>query len=353
MQLANRKAELNSVFASARDLAEAYFGEELPDNIVANNSLWDKICKHNPSSRNIPLLQSNSQLAKQMRVALLVSVLGHQLSEHVFQPTYLNTLEGLSGLSSLLKNLAEIQPEFESYLRSVLLKASASITIDTEPVDKACLKAVVSAVTDVVLTVVPEPKRTRFEADLQKLCNTACEKWGFIQALDDRIVPNLGTDRASKRKYSFAVFSFNALAPAPAAGPKPRANGAASAPGTQKASPSPALQSQGSSTADLADGIAVWPAFYNLSTIAEETLAEGFILPVSLTRAAEEEQNAATTPTSPSARSHPHKDKREQERNANPRKRRPSVPAVNGQAGEAKDRGSFLSKSSGGGANGV
>ncbi|KAG7294494.1 hypothetical protein NEMBOFW57_004569 [Staphylotrichum longicolle] len=288
-----------------------------------------------------------------MRIALFVSVLGHELCNHVFQPTYLHSFAGLSGLGSVLKTLAEAQPDLESHLRSVLLKASTSITVENEPVDRACIKAVVTAVKDVVQMVIPEAKRTRFEAELHDFCNTVCERWRFIQTLDDRIVPNLGTDRFSKRKYNWALFSCNIPTPSPPAGPKQRANGTASAPGPQKRSASPASRSQASSTADLAAGIAVWPAFYNLTTVDEETLAEGYILPVSLTRAAEEEQNAVPTPTSPSARSNFHKEQREMERSLNPKKRRSSIATVNGQAGEAKERSSFLSKSSGSGAKGV
>ncbi len=269
----------------------------------------------------------------------------------------MNFLGDSGDFGKFLMALAQEDPDHESLLRSVLLKASDKLQVATkgEPVDKASSKVIVNRVMELVSPAIPEAGRQRFETDLQNLCQTASEQWGFIQRLDDRVVPDLGSDRNSKWKYDWKPLAFAILNSSPVGGPKPRTNGAASAPGQHKkasstASP-PSLPSHSpvDPTEDLVDGVAVWPAFYNLSTLGEETLAEGIILPKSVIRAAEEEKretaSTASVCTSPSLQSGSHRDQRG--------KRRSSTATVNGSLSEGKEKGSFLSNGSGGGAKGA
>ena len=342
----HRTAASSTVYTAARRLAETYFGEDLSDSTLADGRLWEKIWGHNSNSGDIPLLFSNSELAKQMRVALLLSILGQELSTHVFQPTHMNLLKDSSGLNEFFIALIQVDPSHESHLRSVLLKASDKLATKGEPVDKACSKVIVNNVMELVSPAIPEASRKRFETDLQNLCQTASEQWGFIQRLDDRIVPHLGSDRNSKRKYKWEPLAFAIVNPSPVGGPKPRTNGTTSATGQQKKAPSITSHSRTDSTADLVDGVAVWPAFYNLSTEDEETLAEGIILPKSLMQAAEEEQEIASVGTSPSLQSGSARDHRT--------KRRYSTATVNGSVvSEGKQKGSFLPNGSGGGTKGA
>ena len=289
-----------------------------------------------------------------MRAALLLSILGHELCTHIFQPTHMNFLRDSGDFGKFLMALAQEDPDHESYLRSVLLQASdkLQVAIKGEPVDKASSKVIVNRVMELVSPIIPEPGRQRFETDLQNLCQTASEQWGFIQRLDDRVVPDLEN---SKWKYDWKPLAFAILNSSPVGGPKPRTNGAASAPGQQKkasstASP-PSLPSHSpvDPTEELVDGVAVWPAFYNLSTLGEETLAEGIILPKSVIRAAEEEKRGTASTASfcisPSLQSGSYREQRT--------KRRSSTATVNGSVSEGKERGSFLSNGSGGGAKGA
>ncbi len=344
--LRNRTAASSIVYTAARRLAEDHFGGNLPESIFADSRLWERIRDHNSNSRGIPLLCSNSDLAKQMRVTLLLSILGDELSTHVFQPTHMNLLKDSAGLSKFMLALVQEDPSHESYLRAVLLKASDKLASKGGPTDKAYSKVIVSNVTELVSPALPEASRKRFATDLQNLCQTASEQWGFIQRLDDRVVPHPGSDRNSKRKYKWEPLAFSTPHSSPVESPKPRTNSTASAPGQQKKAPSTNSHSRTDSNADLVGGVAVWPAFYNLSNEDEETLAEGIILPEFLIAAAEDEQvrqAAASVSTLPSVQSGSPRDQR---------KRRFSTATVNG-SGEGKGKGSFLSNGSGGGAKGA
>ncbi|KAK4038145.1 hypothetical protein C8A01DRAFT_48202 [Parachaetomium inaequale] len=341
-------ATLSAVRTSAHSLAVTYFGVDLTPRVLANDDLWEKIGEHNSNGGNLPIPSSNSPLAKQMRVALIFSVLAHELCEHIFQPSYL--LKESSGLKKLLTDLAAREPDLESHLRSMLLMASDKINGPVDAKKGACVKAVFDTISGLLSPAIPDSKQG-FETDLQNLCVAAFEGWQPIQSLEDHITPELGS-KLSKRKYSWKPLAFTLPSPSqPAAAPKQRANGSAPAQGPLKNSLPAATQSRVDETADLADGVAVWPAFVNLSSDAKETLVEGLILPLCLIKAAEEEQMAM--PASPTSSHLSHRELRANERNSSMKRRRPSIAATNGHATEGGRKGSFLSNGHGGGPKGT
>ncbi|KAK4238816.1 hypothetical protein C8A03DRAFT_14750 [Achaetomium macrosporum] len=344
-----RKA-LNAIFNSARSLAETYFRINLPEDILANQDQWNAISSHNS---NIPLPRSNSRLAKQMRMALVLSLMGQELCKHIFQSTY---LKDCSGIDSVLKILAKKEPDLESHLRAVLLKVSSIIGIPDGSVNEAAAKSVF----DLLSPVVPEDKRKEFQAGLHLLCRMACKEWESIQTLEDLVVPELGFNRQSKRKYRWNSLSFDDLPTSPAPAPSQRANGiasaqmksAASSQGQSKSSPAAAAQPHLDTAADVTDGPAVWPAFLNLSYDGQ-TLAEGFCLPLSLTKAAAEEEVQTAMSTSGSSSPRTHREQRAEERNLSSKRRRQSVAFANAQPDQGKVKGSFLSNGSGSGSKGT
>ncbi|KAK3304707.1 uncharacterized protein B0T15DRAFT_251074 [Chaetomium strumarium] len=339
---------LNAIFNAARSLADTYFGVNLPGDILADQTHWNEISAYNS---NIPLPRSNSQLAKRMRVALVLSVMGQVLCKHIFQPTY---LRDSPGIDNILKVLANKEPDLESHLRAVLLKTSNKIGIPDGSVSEAASQNVF----DLLAPLVPEDKRKEFQTGLHRLCTMARKEWESIQTLEDLVVPELGFNRQSKRTYRWNSLPFDdPPSSSSASAPSQRTNGttsssqtkgAASAPGQANNSPAAVAQPRFDTAADITDGPAVWPAFLNLS-YGGETLAAGFCLPLSLTKAAaeEEEQTAIPTPGSSSPRTH--REQRVEERNMGTKRRRQSVAFANGQSDQGKVKGSFLSNGSGSG----
>ncbi|SPQ27151.1 7534a6df-f22f-40ae-8475-15f5105bb5e2 [Thermothielavioides terrestris] len=331
---------LQAVSSAACKLAGDFFGVNLPKDILDNRAVWSRIITHNSNSAKIPLPLSNSHCGKQMRAALLISVLGYELHKHIFQPTYL--VKDV-GLNKVLRTLAENEPDLESHLRSVLLAASEK----ARETNQRVYEVATNSILELVSPAVPQDSREAFQAELQELCATAFEKWQVIQALEDHVVPEFGDNRLSEPRGEWIPLTFKTTFA------QQRANGTASAQGqATKNTPAAAPQAQPDTAADLLDGIAVWPAFYNLSSGDDETLAKGIILPPSLLKAAKaEEQATASTPRSPSSQLR--RDLRDQERSSNSRRRRQSLVSGIGQADAGKQTGSFLSNGSSAGLNGA
>jgi hypothetical protein len=320
-------------------LADTYFGGELPPDILEKESTWAQI-----NAVNIPLPVSNSPIAKQMRVAAVLSILGQELCSYIFQPTYL--LKDSTSLNETLDSLARLEPELESHLRSVLLTASVSGVDDDDPVDLACMNTVFESVHPRLSKLVPKEKQKEFKTELQDFVNKVSKEWSFMQKLDDKVVSSLGSNLESKMKYKWKPLVFDSPS-LPPTNPKQRANGTAPSQTNPKTPPAAGPKAQVDTAANLMKGIAVWPAFHNLSSDNAETLAEGFILPPASIKAAEEEQqklleqkmrDETQKENESNGSSQGHREDRA--------KRRASVAAKNGQEGR------FFSKGSGGGGKG-
>ncbi|KAH6621527.1 hypothetical protein B0J18DRAFT_491799 [Chaetomium sp. MPI-SDFR-AT-0129] len=274
-----------SLRVAARDLASTYFGYNLPAEVLAKFDDWTKISVYHSEEAPIPLLLANSILAKQTRTALVISVLGSELCQHVFQPTYLSEYPGVN---KLLTDLAGMDADQECHLRSVLLKTTQVLG---HPQGNP--KGAAKAITTLLSPVVETSKRSSFEIDVQKLCQQALETWRDIQTWDILVVPNLGSSRPAKRKYRWQSFTM----------PAPTKNTTTTTGGKQRATAnnpptSPPPTPADETPIDLLTGTAVWPAFINLSVDPEDddddpTLAAGYILPASVISDAEKELAAA------------------------------------------------------------
>lgn len=345
----NRRKALDALSSEALGLAGKYSGVNLPDEILADGRLWAAISEHNSNGADIPLPRSNSTCGKRMRVAVVVSILGDELHKHVFRPTYLPN--NATGFHRMLMTLATSHPVVESHLRSVLLRATEMQARDAgDAVDTSAAKSILGHLSPMI----PEHKQGEFQADVQQLCKTALETWQLIETLEDHIDPELGQNRQSKLKCEWMPLRFKDPPPPPSsASPSNQKTNGTAAPGPaqpKKAPASAAQQPREGPATDLKNGTVVWPAFYNLSATPPCTLAEGFVLPPSLMKAAEEEEQRSAS-ASAAVPATPHRAAREQERNVITKRRRPSVVGVNGQTEQGKQTGKvpFLSNGSGAG----
>ncbi|KAJ6164499.1 hypothetical protein N7470_003171 [Penicillium chermesinum] len=81
-----------------------------------------------PEAEDMPLLASNSEASKTMRLAVMLAILSKQIDEEIFQPNYLSSDK--RNFREVLTEVAYIDPEKESFLRSLLL------SIDPEEQEK-------------------------------------------------------------------------------------------------------------------------------------------------------------------------------------------------------------------------
>lgn len=282
----NRKLALETIYSSARRLADTWFGIEIPGITKASlHKMQDAV-----KSVKMNLPWSNTPVAKQIRVAAVLWIMGWELKKHVFQPTYL--LTDSADFNKFLDKLAAADPEQEFFLRSALLSASDKAGRRPE-VSRACAEGAANGVFATVKDFVPEGKQSQFRAELLSLCATACEQWEVIQRLEERIVAEPGSLMESRMKYKWKPLSFPSSVPSlpPPPSTKTRPNGTAAAPGSAKNPPAPLPRAD--PPADVTEGAAVWPAFYDMFT--SQTLAEGLLLPPALIDAASEEQKGLLT----------------------------------------------------------
>ncbi|KAK4163668.1 hypothetical protein QBC43DRAFT_335082 [Cladorrhinum sp. PSN259] len=214
------KMEINTklltIWSSALALAETYFNVDFPAITLITGSevsQWDRLKDHK-AVRNIPLPLSNSSTAKHMRVAAFLALLSHELRRHIFQPTYF--LRNCTEINDVLEELAEHNPEQESYLRSVLLKASGWVPGTLQAVTQSCATAVRDNVANCVVHLIPEAQKPGFLAQLEKHCLLSCQQWAYLQKLSSRVEFDTEAEEEDTQ-----VWKPLALKSSPTGGPPP------------------------------------------------------------------------------------------------------------------------------------
>ncbi|KAK0665378.1 hypothetical protein QBC41DRAFT_327930 [Cercophora samala] len=175
---------MDYIRTSAVKLAETYLCDDLPLNGVN----WSAIKSHtalNVTDQIFPLPVSNSPIAKHMRVAAFLAVLGYEMRNSIFQPVYL--LHDSSEFNEFLDNLAEENEEAEAHLRSVLFRTLSEYKINTDSVGTKCTQSVVGTVASCTEGFVLEAKRQPFVSELKAYCAKACKEWEYIQRLERRV----------------------------------------------------------------------------------------------------------------------------------------------------------------------
>ncbi|KAK0737301.1 hypothetical protein B0T21DRAFT_287730, partial [Apiosordaria backusii] len=256
---------LDSVRTSAVKLAETYLCDDLPLNGI-NCSAIKSHTALSGTDRIFPLPVSNSQVAKHMRVAAFLAILGHELRNHIFQPVYL--LHESSELNKFLNDLASEDEEAEAHLRSVLLRALVEFKSLTNSVSTKCTKSVVGTVASCVESLVLEAKRQPFISELKTYCAKACQEWEYIQKLERRVEFETGPDDNDLKDKKCWLPLSTKSSTSPASSPaKSHANGssrnassgAKGTKGTASAGSASPPQSP-VEAASFLDVVVVWPA---------------------------------------------------------------------------------------------
>ncbi|KKA21590.1 hypothetical protein T310_4377 [Rasamsonia emersonii CBS 393.64] len=127
-------------------------------------------------SHQVPLPQSNSDAAKQMRIAVISAILAREIDKHIFQPSYI--LPEDSGIRELLADLAMKNSKKESFCRALLL----SIDPDTQAKNlEKRMKQVVTNVGSYLDGLLSETQYTAFCRSLEEVVKDAADLWKTIQ----------------------------------------------------------------------------------------------------------------------------------------------------------------------------
>lgn len=134
--------------------------------------------------RVIPLPQSNSSAAKQMRVAAVLAVLARCIDLYIFQPTYLSDEEDF--IRPLLLRLAMKDSKRESFARAVLL------SLFPEDQAKIAAKGVERVIREVLYSVrdlLSEAQCDSFRSGLELVVQEAQHSWQRIQFAREKFEP--------------------------------------------------------------------------------------------------------------------------------------------------------------------
>lgn len=236
---------LNALFKSASQLVERFLGQDL-DDALFNKLEWQDFTR-DAETVSVPVLPSNTALAKKMRVAAGLGYLASVSTRELFQPVYV-TRSG-DEMSDLLDDVEEKEQKTQAaeYLRRCLIRAGKSLL---EQNALARINAASKAMHESFEKLVPEKTRPQLSQALEAWCRHACEKWKRIQLLDCRVIPDLDWNVPGSITVWEPLFRKQR--------PESQQNGSNGANGTPDGSgPAPVQPLKESEVA-----AAIWPCFY-------------------------------------------------------------------------------------------
>ncbi|GAM40404.1 hypothetical protein TCE0_039f12734 [Talaromyces pinophilus] len=127
-------------------------------------------------SHQVPLPPSNTNAAKEMRLAVFLGLLARELVELIFQPCYISLNE--LDIRNVLLEVAMTDSKKESYYRAILLAMGSNKQKTVlEERKKTFLQNVEANLSDLL----PEAQYTELRQILEVVVEKACETWKFFQ----------------------------------------------------------------------------------------------------------------------------------------------------------------------------
>lgn len=184
---------LDTIWTSIAALVETQFRQDLEQSVLTDESCWSNLRQSEylrPHARHIPLPQSNSPAAKQMRVAAVLAIISRALHRYIFRPVYLSENgSGDDGLVHMLRAIAVDNAAREEHTRATLL------AMLPEKQKAAAAKRVSTVVREVSYAVQHLLSALQYEAfctGLEQACKLACVQWMRIQLAQMKIEPYFG-----------------------------------------------------------------------------------------------------------------------------------------------------------------
>lgn len=249
----------------------------------------DKWCQLENDKRlgGIPLVPSNSPVAKHMRVAMLLRVLAESAMEHIFQPVYVTDLG--TEVSGFIEDLYCSDPQNAQWIRSVLLKVSLDGLSDN-----AHHRAdnVVDDVIEVVERfLVPGETIQAFRAALEQWCDESIQAWRYLQTYTCLFQCVLDSDLREVVPQSWSVLPDVSASPLPT-GTRTTDDGPSSSNGSGLAASTANANTNGSHSSTEASIVAkVWPIVTGTNPDgAHGVVGRGYGLDARQVKAAEDEK---------------------------------------------------------------
>ncbi|KAF2442011.1 hypothetical protein P171DRAFT_522919 [Karstenula rhodostoma CBS 690.94] len=193
-------SQLESLWASVAALVTNKVGCDLPNHVLEND--WVKLNDNKVFGMNIPLPQNNTNIAKQMRVAVVLGALARLVIKFLLQPTYV--LDERGGLRQLLRHQATIDPNKEIHTRSILLSMEHD---NQEELEQEMIEFITDDLKDTVCIDVlfsnEEDLETFFDA-LEDILSQFQKQWKRIQHGRQKLEPSFEA-HPSTTKYPWYI----------------------------------------------------------------------------------------------------------------------------------------------------
>ncbi|RAL07870.1 uncharacterized protein BO97DRAFT_408683 [Aspergillus homomorphus CBS 101889] len=176
-----------------------HLNKDLSEAVLQNHSIWDGFKRKSnlAAEHHVPLPQSNSPAAKQMRLAVFLAILAREVDRQIFQPTYIVPED--AGVRDTLARLAACDNEKESFCRSILL----SIDPDREKtILQSRIQAVVRHVSSYLYDMLPEDQFPKLRASIGKIAERAADVWHPFQRSLERYEPDFEPLKWGDDKWS-------------------------------------------------------------------------------------------------------------------------------------------------------
>lgn len=248
-----------------------FFGQLQLDPLEAVDGKWQEFTGYRALTR-IPLPRSNSESARQMRVAAVLRLISETACAYIFQPVYL-TQDGME-MAEIIYPLGSGEAE---WVRSVLLNIDRKEQ-DICGIQRAEITA--SKVIELVEFLIKSAADAqKFKNGLCQWCKKAAKLWMGLQQLRPMIEPQLEVQVDGQGLLGWRPF------------PEPSLKDKHSAGGTQNGTTSKPAEKGRLVLEDIA--VEVWPRF--LATLDDEhsnVLIPGYVLLNVQTEAASQELKA-------------------------------------------------------------
>lgn len=133
----------------------------------------------------VPLPPSNTNAAKEMRLAVFMGLLARELAEHIFQPFYISLNE--IDIRDILVELAMKDSKKESYYRAILLAMSPK---KQNTILEERKKTFLQNVGSYLFDLLPEGQYNELRQILEVVVERACETWKSFQYSRNRYEPD-------------------------------------------------------------------------------------------------------------------------------------------------------------------
>lgn len=164
-----------------------------------NHQAWKKLRMPSNMSHQVPLPQSNSNAAKEMRLVVFLAILARELNEQIFQPFYISQNE--NDTREILLDLAMKDAKKESFCRAILL--------DINPEKQNLIleerkKIVIWNAGSYFLDLLSSARYEGFRRSLEDVVERACEMWKAFRYSEKRYEPDFDPTEEEWEPFPFA-----------------------------------------------------------------------------------------------------------------------------------------------------